>query len=130
MFAYDYPVFGVFMSTFFFFIWIIWIIILFRVVADIFRSDDLGGMGKAVWLLLVIVLPYLGVFVYTISRGSGMERRDTAAVRAREEAFRDYVRSATDGGGVASELNTLADLRDRGVISSAEFEQQKSKLLA
>jgi hypothetical protein len=130
MFAYDYPVLGVFLSTLYFFLWVIWIIILFRVVTDIFRSDDLNGVKKALWLLFVIVLPYLGVFVYVIARGTGMERRDIAKMQAREDAFREYVRSAADGGGVASELATLADLRDRGVISADEFEQQKSKLLA
>jgi hypothetical protein len=130
MLAYDYPLLGVFLSTLYVFLWVIWIIILFRVVTDIFRSEDLSGVGKAIWLLFVIVLPYLGVFVYVIARGTGMERRHIAKLEAREEAFREYVRSTADGGGVASELSTLADLRDRGVISPVEFEQQKSKLLA
>lgn len=130
MIAYDYPLLGAFLTTLYVFLWVIWIIILFRVVADIFRSDDLSGVRKAIWLLFVIVLPYLGVFVYVIARGSGMERRDIAKVQEREEAFREYVRSTAGTGGVATELSTLADLRDRGVITADEFEQQKSKLLA
>lgn len=129
MFAYDYPVLGVFLSTLYFFLMVIWLVILFRVVADIFRSGDLGGVAKTMWLLLVIVLPYLGVFAYVIARGGGMERRDIARLEARDEAFREYVRSATDGG-VASELGRFADMRDRGLITDEEFQQQKAKLLA
>jgi len=128
--AYDYPLIGIFLTTLFFFLWVVWLVLLFRTITDIFRSEDLGGVAKAVWLLFVIVLPYLGVFAYIISRGDKMTERDIARMRAQEEGMASYVRSvAGDGGGVASELSRLADLKERGVISDAEFAQQKAKLL-
>ncbi len=130
MLAYDYPLIGIFLTTLFFFLWVVWLVLLFRTITDIFRSEDLGGVAKAVWLLFVIVLPYLGVFAYIISRGDKMTERDIARMRAQEEGMASYVRSvAGDGGGVASELSRLADLKERGVISDAEFAQQKAKLL-
>jgi hypothetical protein len=116
-----------------FFLWVLWIIILFRVIVDIFRSHDMGGWGKAGWLILVIILPFLGVFVYLIARGGKMADRDQREAAANEQAFRAYVRDAAGSDGATStadELAKLADLRDRGVISDADFEQQKAKILA
>ena len=130
MFAYDYPVLGVFWSMFVFFLWILWFFLLFRVVADIFRSDDLSGWAKAAWLIFVLVVPFLGVFVYVIARGDGMGRRDLAHAQARDQAFQSYVRDAASSGGTADELAKLAELRDRGVIDDAEFAQQKAKILS
>ena len=133
MLAYQYPVLGAFLTILWFFLWVIWIIILFRVIIDIFRSHDLSGWGKAGWLILVIILPFLGVFVYLIARGSKMAERDQREAQAQEQAFRSYVRDAAaggDGGSTADQLAKLADLRDRGVISDADFEQQKAKILA
>jgi ABC-type multidrug transport system fused ATPase/permease subunit len=130
MLAYDYPVLGAFWTLLWIVLWVIWLFLLFRVVFDIFRSDDLSGWGKALWLIFVILLPYLGVFVYIIARGRGMGDRDMRQARARQESFEAYVRDATASGGTADELSKLADLRERGVISDAEFEQQKAKLLA
>jgi Short C-terminal domain/Phospholipase_D-nuclease N-terminal len=130
VFAYDYPVLGVFWSMFVFFLWILWFFLLFRVVADIFRSDDLSGWGKAAWLIFVLVVPFLGVFVYVIARGDSMGRRDLANAQARDQAFQSYVRDAAGSGGTADELAKLAELRDRGVIDDAEFAQQKAKILS
>ncbi len=135
MLAYSYPVLGAFLTMLWFFLWIIWIIILFRVIVDIFRSRDMGGVAKAGWLLFVIVLPFLGVFVYVIARGHKMAERNVEAAQAQDAAFRSYVRDAaasgTDSGtSTADELSKLADLRARGVISDADFEQQKAKILA
>jgi hypothetical protein len=128
--AYDYPVLGVFWSIFVFFLWIMWFFLLFRVIADIFRSDDLGGWAKAAWLIFVLVVPFLGVFVYVIARGDEMGRRDLAQAQARDQAFQSYVRETAGTGGSVDQLAKLADLRDRGVINDAEFEQQKAKLLS
>jgi hypothetical protein len=98
---------------------------------DIFRDDDLSGFAKAMWLIFVVILPYLGVFVYVLVRGTGMGKRDLAQAKANEDAFRTYVQQAAgSGGGTADELTKLADLRDKGVISPQEFEAQKAKLLA
>jgi Short C-terminal domain/Phospholipase_D-nuclease N-terminal len=130
VFAYDYPVLGVFWSILVFFLWIMWFFLLFRVVADIFRSDDLGGWAKAAWLILVLLVPFLGVFVYVIARGDDMGRRDVAQAQAQDQAFQSYVRETAGSGGSVDQLAKLADLRDRGVINDAEFEQQKAKLLS
>jgi hypothetical protein len=128
--AYDYPVLGVFWSLLVFFLWIMWFFLLFRVIADIFRSDDLGGWAKAAWLILVLLVPFLGVFVYVIVRGDDMGRRDVAQAQARDQAFQSYVRDAAGSGGSVDQLAKLADLRDRGIINDAEFEQQKAKILS
>jgi hypothetical protein len=132
--AYEYPLLGVFMTTLFFFVWVIWFVLLFRTIMDVFRSDDLGGFAKAMWLLFVIVLPYLGVFVYLIARGDGMAKRDIARAQAQQASMDEYVRtvagSGDAGGGVANELARLSDLKDKGVLTDAEFAQQKAKLLA
>jgi hypothetical protein len=127
--AYEFPLLGAFLSMLFFFLWVVWLLILFRTVMDIFRSDDLSGVAKAGWLLFVIVLPYLGVFVYLISRGDKMTQRDVADMQAREAHFAGYVRSVA-GGGVSEELTRLAELKERGVLTEDEFAQQKAKLLA
>lgn len=132
MFAYDFPILSLFWTMLLLFLWVLWFFLLFRTVIDIFRSDDLGGFSKFLWLVFVILLPYLGVFVYVIIRGRGMTVRDIERAQANEAAFRTYVQEAagTSGGGAAAELAQLADLRDRGVINEAEFNQQKAKLLA
>jgi hypothetical protein len=131
MLAYDYPILGAFMTMLWFFLWIIWIFLLVRIIFDIFRSDDLGGWGKALWLIFVIITPFLGVFVYVIARGSGMGQRDLARAQAQEAEFRQYVQStAAAGGSSADQLAKLADLKDRGVISEEEFAAQKAKILA
>jgi hypothetical protein len=129
--AYDYPLLGMFWTFLLFFIWIAWIVVLFRVIFDIFRSKDLGGVGKAFWVIFVILLPFLGVLVYLIARGHSMSERDYQEAKSQEQAFQAYVRNAAgSGGGSADELTKLADLRDKGVISDAEFQAQKAKLLA
>jgi hypothetical protein len=132
MLAYDFPLLGAFFAIFFFFLWVVWLILLFRTITDVFRSDDLGGAGKAFWLLFVIITPYLGVFVYLIARGDGMGRRDLERIQAQEQSFRSYVQEVAGGGGgggVATELERLAALKDKGVITDDEFAQQKAKLL-
>ena len=129
MLAYDYPILGLFWSMLFFFLWIAWFMLLFRVFADIFRSDDLSGWGKTGWFILTLVVPFLGVFIYVIVRGDTMTRRDVQQAQQNEAAFRSYVQQAASGGGTADEIAKLAQLRDQGVISSTEFEQQKARLL-
>ena len=131
MLGYDYPFLGVFWSMLVFFLWIAWFFLLFRVIFDVFRSHDLGGWGKALWLIFVILAPFLGVFVYVIARGDSMTDRDVADAQAQEAAFKSKVQqAASSGGGTADELSKLADLKAQGVITDAEFEQQKAKLLA
>src|ERR1700745_648431 len=112
-----------FVSMLYFFLFFIWSWLLIVVFGDIFRSHDLGGWGKALWTIFVIVLPYLGVFVYLIARGHRMQdraMRQAAAMNAQQAAYIREV-AATSGSGSADELAKLADLRDKGVISEAEF---------
>jgi Short C-terminal domain/Phospholipase_D-nuclease N-terminal len=129
--AYDYPLLGVFWTMFVLFIWIAWIFILVKVITDVFRSHDLGGGVKALWVLFIIFLPFLGTFVYLIARGKGMGERDMAIYQAQQEAFQAYVQEAAgSGGSTADELAKLADLKDRGVITQAEYDAQKAKVLS
>ncbi len=132
MLAYSYPLGGVFLSMLYFFLFFIWIWILFTVFVDIFRSRDLSGWVKALWVIFVIILPYLGVFVYLIARGGKMQERKLQEASQQKAAFDQYVKEAagTSGSDVASELGKLADLRSQGLLTDAEFEAQKAKILA
>lgn len=113
-----------------FFLWIMWIWLLIKVFADIFRAD-FSGWAKAGWIIFVIILPFLGVLVYLIAHGGSMGERDMAQMAAAEQAQRKYIQEAAGtGGGTAAELEKLASLRDKGVLSNEEFEAQKAKLLA
>ena len=126
----QYPLLDAFLTMMWFFLWILWIFLLVRIIMDIFRSHDLGGWGKAGWLIFVVLLPFLGVFVYLIARGGKMHERDVHDAQAQDEAFRSYVRQVShEEGTTADELAKLADLRDRGVISQEEFERGKEKAL-
>ena len=131
MLAYDYPILGLFWTMLIFFLWIAWLMLLFKVIFDIFRSHDMGGVAKAFWAIFVIVIPWLGVLVYLIARGRSMQERDAEAARVQQEAFTTYVRDAAGSGpSTADELTKLADLKAKGVLSDAEFDQYKAKLLA
>jgi hypothetical protein len=133
VFAYDYPILGAFWTILWFFLWVAWLIILFKVIFDIFRSHDMGGVAKAAWALFVIIIPWLGVLVYLIARGRSMSERDQAAAAKQQEAFRAYVQQTAgtaSSASVGDELTKLAGLKANGVITDAEFEQQKAKLLA
>jgi hypothetical protein len=131
VFAYDYPLLGLFWTMIWWFLLFAWIMLLFRVIGDIFRSHDMGGGAKALWAIFVVVVPWLGVLVYLIARGSSMTERDVQRAQERDAAFRSYVQeTAGTGGGTADELTKLADLQQRGVITETEFAQQKAKLLA
>jgi hypothetical protein len=132
MLAYDYPLGGVLLTMLYFFLFFIWIWILITVFMDIFRSHDLGGWAKALWSIFVIVLPFLGCFVYLIARGGKMQERQAHDAAQQKQAFDSYVREAagTSGGDVTSQLTQLADLKTQGVLTDAEFEAQKAKVLA
>jgi hypothetical protein len=121
----------VFLSFLWFFLFFIWIWLLIVVFGDIFRSPDLSGWGKALWTIFIILVPYLGVFVYLIARGKKMSEHAAQQAAAQEAQMRQYVQSVatTGGGSSADELVKLADLRDRGVISEAEFQSAKAKAL-
>ena len=122
----------VFWSFLWFFLFFIWIWLLIVVFSDIFRSHDLSGWAKALWIIFVVIVPYLGVFVYLIARGGRMQEHAAADAKRQDTEFRQYVQSATasSSSNTADELARLADLRDKGVISEAEFQQAKAKALA
>ncbi|CAB4849826.1 unannotated protein [freshwater metagenome] len=115
-------------SMIWFFLFFMWVWLLITVWADIFRSHDMSGGAKALWVLFVIVLPYLGVLVYLVARGGKMKEHALAQVKAQEAAQRDYIQSIA-GTGSAGELAKLADLRDKGVITEAEFASLKAKAI-
>ena len=117
-------------SMIWFFLFFIWIWLLITVFADIFRSRDLSGWGKALWTIFVVFLPYLGVFVYLIARGKKMGEHAVADAQAQDQAFRAYVKEAAGSGGPADQLAQLAALRDQGVIDDAEFARMKAKVTA
>jgi hypothetical protein len=114
----------------YFFLFFIWIWLLIVIFGDIFRSHDLSGWGKAFWTIFVIVLPFLGIFVYLIARGHKMQEHAMSDAKAQDQAMRQYVQSVTSSGGAADEIGRLAQLRDQGVISEEEFQQAKAKALA
>ena len=108
---------------------IIWIWIAIGVVFDIFRSHDLSNWGKALWMLFIIVLPFLGVLGYLIVRGHTMHEHQAADAQARHDVFRQYLRGVASTGP-ANDLSQLADLKERGVLTDDEFERAKAKVLA
>jgi hypothetical protein len=121
----------VFWSMLWFFLWFIWLWILIMVLFDIFRSPDLGGWGKALWVIFVVFLPYLGIFVYVIARGHKMHEHAAQQAQAQDAAFRKYVQeAAAPSPSSAEELAKLADLKAKGIIDDAEFERLKAKALA
>ncbi len=130
--TYQYPILDFFLTMLYFFLFVIWIWLLIMVFVDIFRSHDMGGLAKALWVIFVIVVPFLGVFVYLIAHGSKMQERAAQQAAEQQKAFDAYVKQAagTSSDDVADQLSKLADLKAKGVITDAEFEAQKSKLLA
>jgi hypothetical protein len=127
--AYTYPLLGIFWTMLEIFFFIIWIYLLFMVFVDIFRSHDMGGVAKALWVIFVIILPFLGVFVYLIARGGKMHERAAAAAQQQQKAFDSYVQQAAGGSSTADQLSKLADLKEKGTITEAEFAAEKAKLL-
>jgi hypothetical protein len=132
MLATNYPILDIFLTTLYFFIFIIWLWLLFMVFIDIFRSHDLHGWAKALWVIGIIIMPYLGVLVYLIFRGSGMHERAAQQAALQQKSFDQYVKqtAGTPGSTTADQLSKLAELKTKGVLTDAEFEAEKSKLLA
>jgi len=115
-----------------FFLWILWFWLLFTIWADIFRRHDISGWGKTGWLVLTIVLPFLGAFVYLISQGDGMTKRNVQQAQSQRAQFDEYVRetASSGGGGAAAEIEKAKSLLDSGAITQAEFDSIKAKALA
>ena len=120
------------LALFEFFLFFAWFMCLWWILGDIFRSRDIGGVAKTLWVLFVIVIPWLGILVYVIARGHGMQERQLEQVKAMQQAQNDYVRSvaAESSKSAADEITSAKGLLDSGAITQAEFEQLKARVLA
>jgi hypothetical protein len=124
----DYPFLDVLWTLLIFFCFVIWFMLLFRVIIDIFRRHDIGGGHKTLWLIFVIVLPFLGVFIYLIAESKGMAERSMQDVQAQQKQLDDHIKSVS--GGAAGEIEKAKGLLDSGAITQAEFDAIKAKALA
>ncbi|HEU4346852.1 MAG TPA: SHOCT domain-containing protein [Actinoplanes sp.] len=128
--AADYPLMDAFWTILFFFFWVIWFWLLITVFADLFRRHDLSGWVKTLWIVFVVVLPYLGVFVYLITQGRNMADRNAKDYQAAQSQLDDRIRTVSGGGGAAAEIERANKLLDSGAITQAEYEAIKQKALA
>ena len=112
------------------FLFVAWITLAFYVFADIFRSHDLGGGTKALWVIFIVLLPYLGVFAYLLFRGGSMHERAANQAALQQKMFNQYVQETANGTSSADQLHKLADLKEKGFITDAEFQAEKAKILA
>jgi ABC-type multidrug transport system fused ATPase/permease subunit len=126
--ATDYPFLDILWTMIIFFAWVAWIWIAITVFIDIFRRHDISGWVKALWVVFVIILPFLGVLIYLIASHDGMADRNMKAAQAQKDQFDAYVRDTA--GGSASEIAKAKELLDSGTISQQEFDQIKQKALA
>ena len=127
--ASSYPFLDVLWTMFIFFLWVIWFWLLFTVFVDVFRRHDISGGKKTLWLIFVIILPFLGVFIYIITQNDGMTQRNIDRANAQRAQLDDYVRE-TASGGAAAEIANAKTLLDQGTITQAEFDALKQKALA
>ena len=129
-----YPLMDIFLSTLYFFAWVLWFMLMFWIITDIFRSDDLSGWAKAAWLVGIIILPLVGILIYLIARGGSMRERQESRARAQDQAFRQYVRQAaaednSTADASSDELAKLASLHQRGVLNDEEFARAKERVM-
>lgn len=126
----NYPFLGILWSMFIFFLWIAWFMLLFKIFADLFRRDDIGGGVKCLWIIFVVVVPFLGVFVYLIVENKHMAERDSQQMARAQGQFDDYVRSVATKDGASAEIDRAKGLLDGGTITQDEFNALKAKALA
>lgn len=119
------------------FLWVLWFFLLFRIIGDLFRDHELSGWAKAGWMILVIVVPFLGVLLYVIVRGTGMSQREAKQAEAQQNAFKQYVREAAGPASTTNasdnsvdQLHKLSELKSRGDLTEAEYAQAKARILA
>ena len=131
-FAADYPFLDVFWTMIIFFCWVIWIWMMIIILTDVYRRQDIGGWHKALWIVFLIVLPFLGVLIYLIAESKGMAERRTQEAQDAQAQFDSYVQNvaAKDDGGAAAQIEKAKGLLDSGTISQAEFDALKTKALA
>ena len=126
------PILDFFWTMLMFFLFFLWIWLVITVFIDIFRSNDMSGWAKAAWVVFVVVLPFLGVLVYVIVRGNSMQEREMARSAANVQAQQEYIQSVAGSGtsSTVDQLSQLAELNKEGVLTDAEYQAQKDKLLA
>jgi len=129
-FAADYPFLNILWSMLIFFCFVVWIWMMIAIFSDIFRRRDIGGWAKAAWCFFLIVLPFLGAFVYLIAQHDGMAERNLKGAQAAQAEFDQHIRSVAESSGPAAEIDKAKQLRDSGAITDAEFEAIKAKALA
>ena len=130
MLAANYPFLDVMWTMLVFFAWVIWFWLLITVFSDVFRRHDIGGGMKVLWCIFVIVLPFLGVFVYLIAESKGMAERNTKAVQSAQQQSEEYIRSVATQGDPAAQIAQAKQLLDSGAINQQEFDALKQKALA
>ena len=130
MLADSYPFWDLMWTMIVFFVWILWFCLLFEIIFDVFRRHDLSGLGKTGWLIFVIILPFLGVFIYVITQSQGMTERKLERIGAQQAQMDNYVRQTAGSGGAAAEIEKGKTLLDSGAITQAEFDALKQKALA
>jgi ABC-type multidrug transport system fused ATPase/permease subunit len=112
------------------FLFAAWLMVLFSVIGDLFRDHSVSGLSKAVWIIFLIFLPFLGTLIYLIARGQGMRDRALAQHQEAQKQLDNYVRQTAGGGSAADELAKLAKLHDERKLSDDEFERAKAKIVA
>jgi hypothetical protein len=128
--ATDYPLLSIFWSMLLLFLWIAWFWILIVILGDVFRRHDISGWFKALWVIFMIVMPFLGVFIYILTQSRGMSERNLKQAQAAQQQFDEYVKTVATSGGSAAEIEKAKGLLDSGAITKEEFEQLKRKALA
>jgi hypothetical protein len=128
--ASDYPFFDVFWSILVFFLWVAWFMLLFRIFGDVFSRHDIGGGTKTLWLIFVLLVPFLGVFVYLIANNDGMTERTMQRAQAQQQQIDEYVRTTAASGSATAQIGEAKQLLDSGAITQAEFDAIKQKALA
>ncbi|WP_407289050.1 SHOCT domain-containing protein [Streptomyces sp. BP-8] len=130
----DYPLLNAFWTMCLIFLWVMWLFLLVRIIGDIFRSQDINNWAKTGWLVLVIVLPFVGVFIYVLARGRGLSEREVALAQRQQRQLREYIRETVKAQGETirpeDSLAKLVELKDRGDITEEEFQKAKAKVLA
>lgn len=128
--AADYPLLEVVWTMLMFFVFVMWIFLVFRIIFDVFRREDISGWGKAGWTVLIVFLPLLGVLIYLIAQGGSMAQRDVSQARAQQDQLDEYVRSVASEGGATAEIERAKRLLDNGTITQEEFDALKAKALS
>ncbi len=128
--AADYPFLDIFWTIIIFFTWVVWIWIMIVILTDVFRRRDISGWVKALWVVFLIILPFLGALIYLIAQHDGMAQRQAEAAKGQKEQMDDYVRSVAGSGGAAAEIDKAKQLLDSGAITQTEFDALKAKALA